>query len=129
MMKMILKIFSPFCAALFFTSCVALQTSMSPTQVYNNLPQYTKALFITAAKADSLNCKRLVKGRSYTAPMGLTVIDDLKNGAKGIDEWVTLDGGNAYVLTNYQWVTVSYNSQHGTSATQLQIEFDTYLCK
>jgi hypothetical protein len=50
--------------------------------------------------------------------------DDLRNGAKGIDEWVKLDGGNAYVLTNYKWVTVGNDG-----ATQLYIEFDTLLCE
>ena len=56
--------------------------------------------------------------------MGLTVNGDLKYGAKGIDEWVELDGGNAYVLVNYKWVTVD---EHGS--TQLHIEFDTMLCE
>jgi hypothetical protein len=34
----------------------------------------------------------LVRGRNYTVPMGLTVKNDLKNGARGIDEWVKIDG-------------------------------------
>jgi hypothetical protein len=54
--------------------------------------------------------------------MGLTTMDDLKYGAKGIDEWVQLDGGNAYVLTNYKWVTID-----GSGASQLQLDFDTFL--
>ena len=65
----------------------------------------------------------MVKGRNYTAPMRLTVNGDLKYGAKGIDEWVELDGGNAYVLISYKWVTVDHNG-----STQLSIEFDTMLC-
>ena len=56
--------------------------------------------------------------------MGFSVKNDLKNGAKGIDEWVKIDGGNAYVLTSYKWVTVD-----SEGATQLHIEFDTMLCE
>jgi hypothetical protein len=65
----------------------------------------------------------------YTAPMGLSVKEDLRNGAKGIDEWVSLDKGNAYVVKNYKWMTVGYNSKYSSTATQLYIEFDTYNCK
>jgi len=43
---------------------------------------------------------------------------------RGVDEWVELDGGNAYVLTNYKWVTVDHYG-----STQLHIEFDTMLCE
>lgn len=107
------------------TSCA---TSMTPMQVNNTLPTLTKSKFISQAQAEeavkSKGCKYLVKGRNYTAPIGLTTKDDLRNGAKGIDEWVKLDGGNAYVLINYKWVTVDDNG-----STQLHIEFDTMLCE
>jgi len=106
-------------------SCVA---SMSPLEVNNTLPTLTKSRFITHAKAqesiEANSCKYLVKGRKYIAPIGFTTRDDLYNGARGIDEWVILDGGNAYVLTNYNWVTVD---KDGT--TQLIIEFDTMKCE
>jgi hypothetical protein len=102
---------------------------MSPIEVYNTLPRYTKTSFLTVAQAQNSNCSCLTKNRSYTAPIGMTVKDDLRNGARGIDEWVALDGGNAYVLKNFQWMTVGYNIQYGTTATQLYIEFDTYICK
>lgn len=83
---------------------------------------------MTEAEVQNSDCSCLTKNRSYTAPIGLTVKDDLRNGAKGIDEWVVLDGGNAYVLKNFQWMTVGYNQQYGTSVTQLYVEFDTYIC-
>ena len=109
----------------FFASCA---TSMSPTKVSNTLPTLTKSKFISQSQAEEAiktnRCKYLVKGRNYTAPMGLTAKGDLKYGAKGIDEWVELDGGNAYVLISYKWVTVDYNG-----STQLHIEFDTMLCE
>ena len=112
-------------AVFFFASCA---TSMYPTQVYNTQPTLTKSKFIPQSQAEEAiktnRCKYLVKGRNYTAPMGLTVNGDLKYGAKGIDEWVELDGGNAYVLVSYKWVTVDH---HGS--TQLHIEFDTMLCE
>jgi len=101
---------------------------MTPVEVNNSLPTLTISRFITQAQANestnSKKCKYLVKGRNYNAPIGMSTKDDLRNGAKGIDEWVKLDGGNAYVLTNYKWVSVGNNG-----ATQLYIEFDTVLCE
>ncbi|MDR0789399.1 MAG: hypothetical protein LBO06_01245 [Bacteroidales bacterium] len=113
-------------AIISLTSCA---TSMTPTEVYKTLPELTKSNFLTATQAESSNCKCLTKGRKYSAPMGRTVKGDLRRGAKGIDEWVILDGGNAYVLTSYQWVAAGFNPQDGSKATQLHIEFDTYLCE
>lgn len=55
--------------------------------------------------------------------------EDIKNGAQGIDEWVAIDKGNAYVLKNYNWVIVDYNVYYSTTVTQLFLEFDTYLCR
>ena len=46
------------------------------------------------------------------------------NGAKGIDEWVEIDGGNAYVLKSFKWIRVDESG-----ATQLDLEFDTMICK
>lgn len=110
---------------LLFVSCA---TSMTPIEVNNTLPPLTKSKFLTQSQAEesikSNNCKYIIKGRKYTAPVGLTSKDDLKNGAKGIDEWVELDRGNSYVLINYNWVIVDHN---GT--TQLNVEFDTLLCE
>jgi hypothetical protein len=111
--------------ALFLSSCAA---SMTPMQVSNTLPGLTKSKFNSQSQAEEAiktnKCKYLVKGRSYVAPVGLTVKNDLKYGAKGIDEWVELDGGNAYVLVNYKWVTVDDGG-----STQLHIEFDTMSCE
>ncbi len=111
--------------ALFFISCAS---SMTPIEVNNTLPTLTKSKLMSQQQAEAAiktgNCKYLVKGRSYMAPIGLTTKNDLKNGAKGIDEWLEIDGGNAYVLTSYKWITVD---DDGT--TQLQLEFDTLLCE
>jgi hypothetical protein len=109
---------------LLVSSCA---TSMTPIEVNSILPTLTESKFISQAQAEedikTGKCKYLVKGRKYNAPIGLTVRDDLKNGAKGIDEWVKIDGGNAYVLTSFNWVTVAIDPQ----ATQLYLEFDTML--
>lgn len=118
-----------FVAALFFlvflTSCTS---SMTPSQVNNTLPTLTESMYYnqTQASAATKNntCKILVKGRAYAAPIGFTVKNDLKNAAKGIDEWVELDGGNAYVLVNYKWLTVNDDG-----ATQLYIDFNTMKCE
>jgi hypothetical protein len=119
----IVKIFLAVSLIAFLISCV---TSMTPMEVNNTLPTLTESRFISQAQAEedskSNSCKYLVKGRKYTAPIGFTVKADLKNAAKGIDEWVKLDGGNAYVLTDYKWVTVSFDG-----STQLYVEFDTLL--
>jgi hypothetical protein len=111
--------------AVFFASCA---TSMTPIEVNNTLPSLSKSTFLSQAQAEEYvkvnKCKYLVKGRKYTAPMGRSVKDDLRNGAKGIDEWVALDGGNAYVLVNYKWIPIDNEGRR----TQLHIEFDTLLC-
>lgn len=124
-MKNLLKFNVIILMLVLLTSCA---TSMSPVKVNNTLPTLTKSKFISQADAEEAiktnKCKYITKGRNYTATMGLTTKNDLKNGAKGIDEWVTLDGGNAYVLRSYKWVTVDHNG-----STQLHIEFDTILCE
>ena len=89
----------------------------------------TKSKFLKEEETQKMGCTCLTKNRNYTAPMGLSVKEDLRNGAKGIDEWVSLDKGNAYVIKNYKWMTVGYNSKYSSTATQLYIEFDTYSCK
>ncbi|QBR13234.1 hypothetical protein [Sphingobacterium sp. CZ-2] len=110
---------------LLMTSCA---TYMSPTEISNTLPSLTKATFyssIDAAEAvKTSNCRVLVENRKYLAPVGLTRIGDLRNGARGIDEWVRLDGGNAYSLKSYQWQTVNDKGE-----SQLQLEFTTMVCE
>ncbi|MCX7550286.1 hypothetical protein [Xanthomarina sp. F2636L] len=100
---------------------------MTPVEVNNTLPTLTKSTFFRQAQAteaiNSNTCKLLVQGRTYVAPIGFTTKNDLKNAAKGIDEWVQMDGGNAYVLLNYKWVTVNDDG-----STQLYVDFDTLLC-
>lgn len=97
-----------FCATVF--SLMSCATSMTPVQVNTSLPTLTKSLYVTQAQAEDMvkegKCKYLVRDRNYVAPLGLSVMADLKYGARGIDEWVALDGGNAYVLRNYKWVTI-----------------------
>lgn len=103
-------------------------TAMTPLEVNTNLPSLTKSNFISQSQIDALiessNCKYLVKGRNYVAPVGLTTKGDLKNGAKGIDEWVEIDEGNSYVLRNYKWVVIG-----DEGGTQLHLEFDTVICE
>ena len=110
---------------LFLSSCA---TSMTPVEMTSNLKTMTKSKFMTQAEAQaavsSNGCKYLTQGRDYVAPIGFSVKDDLKFGARGIDEWVQLDGGNAYVLTSYQWVTIDEDG-----STQLHVTFDTLLCE
>ncbi|HMQ09019.1 MAG TPA: hypothetical protein PKC30_17090 [Saprospiraceae bacterium] len=101
---------------------------MSPMKLNSTLPHLTQSKFISQAKAEeflkSNKCKYLVKERNYTAPIGLTTKNDLKNAAKGIAEWVELHDSNSYILRNYKWVIVDHNG-----STQLHVEFNTMLCE
>ena len=110
---------------LLITSCA---TSMTPSKLSSLLPGLTKAKFYSSVQASEAikasKCKVLVEDRKYLAPIGLSTNGDLRNGARGIDEWVTIDGGNAYFLKNYQWLTVD-----DKGSTQLQIEFTTMDCE
>ena len=125
-MVKLVKLSLLFGVCLLLASCAVFLTSMTPSQVNDTLPTLTKSKFISQTQAEEAvkanRCVYLTKGRSYTAPIGLSTKADLKNGAKGIDEWVKIDGGNAYVLISYKWVTVDHYG-----STQLHIEFDTML--
>ncbi|MDF2551832.1 MAG: hypothetical protein K0R77_1107 [Chryseobacterium sp.] len=111
----------------FSTSFFDCQSSYSPAKMYKVLPTLTKSKLVLQSEIDSLisadKCKYLTKGRSYAAPIGLFAKNDLKNAAKGIDEWVELDKGNTYVLTNYKWVPADH-----LGSTQLYVDFDTLYC-
>jgi len=116
-------------AMLVLSSCA---TSMTPIEVHNNLPDLTRAKYLNAQEAiEAVNnnqCQVLVRGRTYVAPVGLTTMDDLRNGARGIDEYVKLDGGNAYSLINFKWVTIAVGD-YGVEGTQLIVDFDTMFCE
>lgn len=120
-LTILIKLFT----VILLTGCA---TSMTPTQVNDTLPTLTKSKFISQSQANEVvennRCKYLIRSRNYVAPIGLTTKEDLKQAAKGIDEWVKLDGGNAYVLKNYEWVTVDH-----FGSTQLRVEFDTMICE
>lgn len=107
---------------------ISCATSMTPTQVNSLLPRMTKAKFYSQVEAQESiqngGCKLLVAERKYRAPVGIAVSSDLRNGARGIDEWVRLDGGNAYFLKNYQWIPLDASE----TKNQLTIEFGTMLC-
>lgn len=109
-------------------SVLSCQSSMSPMKVNQTLPGFTESQFVNQTQADkkiqSNECAYLVKERTYVAPVGSTPRNELKRAAKGIDEWVEIDGGNAYVLTSYKWIRVD---KKGT--TQLHVDFDTMTCK
>lgn len=123
-MKVFFNAIITFSLSYLMISCAA---SMTPMEVNTNLPTLTKTKFVSQSAIDSLinlnKCQFLNKDRYYVAPIGLTNKDDLKNGAKGIDDWVQLDGGNAYLLKNFRWNTVDVNG-----STQLHLDFSTLLC-
>ncbi|RZJ47635.1 MAG: hypothetical protein EOO19_09285 [Chryseobacterium sp.] len=95
--------------------------------MHKELSTLTKSNLVSQGDITTLvsteKCRYLIKGRSYAAPVGLTAKKDVKNAAKGIDEWVELDKGNTYILTNYKWVTVD-----NFGSTQLYVDFDTLDC-
>ena len=104
-MNKYIKISLFFIGTALLTSCSVF---MKTARVHNILSTYTKSRFIYESQVENLKASHkgflLVKGRKYIAPVGMTAKDDLKNAAKGIDKWVALDGGNAYVLKDYRWV-------------------------
>lgn len=110
-------------ASLFLSSC---SRTLTPSKVNSILPSMTQSSYMTQAEANEAvkagKCSYLVTERTYVAPNKMTAKGDLKAGAQGIDEWVTLDSGNAYLITNYNWMTTD------NATTQLHITFDTMLC-
>ena len=103
-------------------------TSMAPSQFLQELTRATKSKLYSRPLGDeaiaSGRCSLLVRNRKYTAPIGFTVDDDLQNGAAGVDEWVRADGGNGYILNNFEWVSIG-----DQGVTQLLVYFDTVTCK
>ena len=112
----------------FPTSFFDCQSSYTPSKMNKVLPTLTKSKFVLQSEIPELisseKCKYITKGRSYAAPVGLFAKNDLKNAAKGIDEWVELDKGNTFVLTNYKWTPTD-----NVGSTQLYVDFDTLICK
>jgi hypothetical protein len=126
-MRIIKNIFLTVFISIFLCSCATTMT-LTPLEVSQTLPTLTKSKYLTLEQIQNPNCKNLSKGKSYAAPMGLTVKDDLLNAATGIDEWVNIDGGNAYKVTNFRWITISTDKYGSPTSTQLVIDFDTYIC-
>ena len=121
---------APLCIVVFASvfMIISCATSMTPSQFLEKFPNSTNSNFYDRPSANEAisngKCKLLVEGRKYTSPIGVTVNGDLQNGAVGVDEWVRADSGNAYVLNNFEWISVG-----DRGATQLLIYFDTMLCK
>ena len=109
-----------------FGTLAGCAMSMPASQFYTEFPAATHSLYLNGADARVAiidgTCIELGEHR-YAAPIGLTVHDDLRNGAEGVDVIVTNEGGNAYRLASYVWVPM------GDGSTQLQIDFHTLLCK
>lgn len=105
-------------------------TSMTPSQFNENFPRATNSKFYDKAASNLAvsagECKVLVENRKYTAPIGLTLSGDVKNGAVGVDEWVKADKGNSYSINSYEWITIPIKD---SAATQLIVYFNTLLCK
>jgi hypothetical protein len=104
-------------------------TSMSPSMFIDEFPKATKSKYIDKAslkdKTAMENCTVLVEARKYIAPIAHTVKGDVAKGARGVDEWVSIDKGNAYTIDNFEWATVAI--EDGT-AKQLIVYFNTLLC-
>jgi hypothetical protein len=101
--------------------------SLTPREFIDQFPRLTSSQFYNQVEGNKAvsegKCSVLVNDRKYTAPMGFSANADLTNGAEGIDEWVQVDGGNAFILSNYEWVEVGDDGN-----TQLMLYFDTLLC-
>tara|TARA_B100001093_G_C26521603_1_gene881998 strand:+ start:184 stop:507 length:324 start_codon:yes stop_codon:yes gene_type:complete len=92
-----------------------------------NSRMYSKAdakLAVTSKKCSYLEL------RDYYSGARLNGLEEMKNGAIGVDEWVSLDGGNAFSLEAYRWVLAGVSVYDGTGGTsaELKIEFYTMSC-
>jgi hypothetical protein len=85
---------------------VSCATSMTPSEFAEAFPKSTKSRSYDRARASEAirdgSCKLQVAGRKYTAPIGFVLTDDMRYGAVGVDEWVRIDGGNAYAINNFE---------------------------
>ncbi len=101
---------------------------MSPSKFIDEFPKSTNSSYISKANLNNElangKCKLLVENRKYIAQIALSVQGDVISGARGVDEWVEADSGNAYVLNNFEWISVG-----DQGVTQLVVYFDTLYCK
>jgi hypothetical protein len=102
----------------------ACATSMSPRAFIEELPKATKSKYIDKAEVTTGNCTVLAENRKYVVRIGLAIEGDVSNGASGVDEWVTTDKGNAYIINNLEWISVG-----DQSTIQLIVHFNTLLCR
>ena len=110
--------------------CIGILTgcamSMPAGQFYAEFPAATQSLHLTGADAGVAimdgSCIKLYEHR-YTVPIGLTVSDEVRKGAKGVDAIVANDGGNAYRISSFEW-----RRDIWSDGTQLHINFYTLLC-
>ena len=81
-----------------FGTLAGCATAMPASQFYTEFPAATHSLYLNGADALAASidgtCIKLGEHR-YAAPIGLTVRDDLRNGAEGVDAIVSNEGGNA----------------------------------
>lgn len=98
----------------------------SPKVFYEMFAKMTKSKLIMPqelnALVDNKKCA-LISSKSYAGPVALSIKGDMKKAAKGVDEYVELEGGNAYHIKNYKWENFGH-----LGSTQLNIDFDIYKC-
>ena len=105
----------------------------NPIQFISEFNELTNSRMYSKADAKlavaSKKCSYL-ELRDYFSGARLNGLEDMKNGAIGVDEWVSLDGGNAFSLEAYRWVPdgVSVYDGTGGTSTELKIEFYTMSC-
>ena len=108
---------------------VACNPALTPAEVNGTLPTLVYSKYFTKPQADeavnSQRCKYLVTERKYIVPPAISPYQELANGAQGIEEWINVDGGNAFALVNYNWVTIPGGDNN---TTQLHLTFDTMIC-
>lgn len=104
-------------------SCASLHT---PSKFLEYLSKNTKNIMISERimnrYVSEQQCQLIKASRYYIVPMKFSEKNDIKSAAIGIDDWLKIDGGNAFVLKNYNWRNVDIG------AKQLEVIFDTYQC-
>lgn len=119
---------SALASAILMTGCATAMApaSWAPDHFVENLPGATTAKHIDAQMAPDLLhlgiCTIRVADRRYISTTGVARTDDLQHEARSVDEAVAADGGNAYVIKDFESVQLDGRSR------RVVLDFDTLKC-
>ena len=92
-------------------------TSPSPIEFVETFDDMTKSKLYTklnAEKAIERNECSVIEYREYYSGVKLHHFGDMKSAAIGVDDWVSLDGGNSFSLEKYVWIPAGLSGFEGS---------------